>query len=64
VSAYFAGVLIGAFFMSGSQTLEYTVTFWGALHVTGGILALAVTLPLILSLERAKVRRIFADDRE
>jgi len=63
VSAYFAGVLIGAFFMSGSQTLEYTITFWGGLHVLGGILALAVTLPLILSLERANVRRLLSDDR-
>lgn len=64
VSAYFAGVLIGVFFPSQGQTLQYTLTFWGALHAVGGVFALVVTLPVILSLERANVRRILVHGQQ
>jgi hypothetical protein len=59
-SAYVAGVLIGVFFTSG-ETLQWALTVWGGWHVVGGAMAAAVTLPLILSLEKANVRRIKGD---
>jgi integral membrane sensor domain MASE1 len=60
VSAYFAGVLIGAFFTPG-QTFQWALTIWGGWHVIGGILAVVVTLPIILLLERAHVRKLKGD---
>jgi hypothetical protein len=61
VSAYFAGVVIGVFFMNGpvtSGTLEWALFFWGGLHLIGGIISIALTLPVIAVLERAGVRKI------
>ena len=60
LSAYFAGVLIGVFFSPG-QTLLWAVTFWGGWHTVGGVLSLAITLPTILALEKANVRKIKGD---
>jgi hypothetical protein len=55
-SAYFAGVVIGVFAMNGS--FQWALTFWGVWHLVGGIVSVAVTLPLIAILEKANVRRI------
>lgn len=56
-SAYFAGVIIGVFFVPNG-TLEWALTVWGAWHLVGGIISVALTLPLIGILEKANVRRI------
>lgn len=59
LSAYLAGVLIGVFFMgNGSQ---WALTVWGGWHLIGGILTVAITLPIILALEKANVRKIKGD---
>jgi hypothetical protein len=60
VSAYIAGVLIGLLF-TPNQTLQWALTFWGGWHLIGGILTLAITLPIILTLEKANVRKIKGD---
>ena len=56
ISAYFAGVVIGIFLMN--QTVEWTLTFWGGWHLIGGIMSIAVTLPLMGILEKADVRKV------
>jgi hypothetical protein len=56
VSAYFAGVLIGVLFMS--RSLDWALTFWGVWHLIGGIISIAITLPVIGILERANVRKM------
>ncbi|MEM3627887.1 MAG: hypothetical protein QXJ11_06345 [Candidatus Bathyarchaeia archaeon] len=61
ISAYFAGAIIGIFFSNKTlewATIEWALTFWGALHLLGGILSLAITLPVIGALEKANIRRI------
>ena len=56
ISAYVAGVLIGALFMSNG--VQWALTIWGGWHLVGGIVATAVTLPIIAALEKANVRRL------
>ncbi|MEM2387056.1 MAG: hypothetical protein QXO50_03465 [Candidatus Bathyarchaeia archaeon] len=56
VSAYFAGVIIGAIFMS--MTLERALTLWGIWHLVGGLIGLAAAIPVIGALERAGVKGI------
>ena len=61
ISAYFAGIVIGIFFMGKTldwATLELALTFWGGWHLVGGIMSIAITLPIIGILEKANVRRI------
>jgi hypothetical protein len=60
LSAYVAGVVIGVFF-TPNQTLQWALTVWGGWHVIGGIVAIAITFPVILSLEKANVRKIKGD---
>ena len=60
ISAYLAGVVIGVFFTPG-QTLLWALTVWGGWHVVGGILAIAITFPVIALLEKANVRKIKGD---
>ena len=60
VSAYFAGVLIGMLFTS-NQTLQWALTFWGGWHLVGGVMTVAITLPIILSLEKTNVRKLKGD---
>lgn len=57
ISAYIAGALIGIFFTPGS-TLQWALTFWGGWHVIGGILSLAITFPIVISLDRTNVRAL------
>jgi predicted membrane protein len=59
LSAYCAGVIIGVFFTP--NTFLWALTFWGVWHLVGGIVTLTITLPIIISLERAGVRR-FKDE--
>jgi len=59
LSAYLAGVLIIIFFQGGG--LQYALTFWGVWTLIGGILALVITLPIIIALEKANVRKIIGD---
>lgn len=61
ISAYFAGVVIGIFFSNKAlnwATMEWALTFWGILHLLGGILSLTITLPVVGALEKANVRGI------
>ncbi|MGD0160015.1 MAG: hypothetical protein ABSB89_06930 [Candidatus Bathyarchaeia archaeon] len=59
VSSYLAGVLIIIFFMGGG--LLYGLTFWGVWTLIGGTLALVITMPIIIALEKANVRKIKGD---
>lgn len=56
VSAYFAGVIIGLLFMGNG--IQWALTVWGGWHLIGGILAVAITLPIIVLLEKANVRKL------
>jgi len=56
VSAYSAGVVIGVFFMN--RPFDWVLTVWGGWHIVGGIITLAVTVPVKGALEKANVRRI------
>ena len=63
ISAYFAGVITGTFFMNkplNQATLEWALTLWGGWHLIGGIMSIAITLPIIGILEKASVRRIIS----
>lgn len=56
VSAYFAGVTIGVFFMYGS--LDWALTVWGGWHLFGGVISILAALPIIGILEKTNVRKI------
>ena len=61
VSAYFAGVIIGIFFMNKpltAETMQWALTFWGGWHLIGGIIGIIVAFPIIGILEKANVKRI------
>ena len=61
LSAYFAGVVIGVFFMGKPldlTTLQWALTFWGGWHLVGGIISIAIAFPVIGALEKAKVKGI------
>jgi len=60
LSAYLAGVVIGVFFTPG-QTLRWALTVWGGWHAIGGIVAIAITFPVIIMLEKANVRKIIRE---
>jgi hypothetical protein len=59
LSAYIAGVVIGLLFMGLGPLLA--LTFWGVWHAIGGIMAVAITFPIIVLLEKADVRKIKGD---
>jgi hypothetical protein len=59
VSAYVAGVVIGLIFMG--LGVELALTFWGTWHAIGGVLAIAMTFPVIALLEKANVRVTLVD---
>ncbi len=56
VSAYFAGVVIGLFFMARSA--EWVLTIWSGWHLVGGIISVVVAIPVVSVLEKAKFVRI------
>ncbi len=56
VSSYFAGVLNGVFILN--QQLIFAVTFWAGWTIVGGIIGVAVALPIIGVLERANVKKL------
>lgn len=56
VSAYLAGVIIGAIIMG--RSLYWALTFWGPWHLVGGIMGLAIAFPVIGALEKANVKGI------
>jgi hypothetical protein len=37
-------------------TLEWALTFWGGWHLTGGIISIAITMPIIGIIEKGNVR--------
>ena len=55
-SGYFAGATIGVFFMGNG--VQWALTIWGGWHMVGGILATAITLPIIAALERSGARKL------
>lgn len=60
-SAYVAGAIIGTFFMGRTltgPTLQWALSFWGGWHLVGGIITIVITLPVIIALEKANVRKI------
>ena len=56
LAAYVAGVIIGILFMGNG--LQWALTVWGGWHLIGGILTVVITLPIIIGLEKANVRRL------
>ena len=56
LSAYVAGIAIGILFMGNG--VQWALTIWGGWHLVGGIVAAAITLPIIAGLEKANVRKI------
>jgi hypothetical protein len=59
VSSYFAGVLNGIVILN--QTPIFAVTVWAAWTTTGGIIGLAIALPIIAALEKANVKKVKTD---
>jgi hypothetical protein len=55
-SAYVAGVIIGVLFTSNG--IQWALTIWGGWHLVGGILTIAITVPIIAGLEKANVRKL------
>jgi hypothetical protein len=56
LAAYVAGVIIGILFMGNG--LQWALSVWGGWHLIGGILTVVITLPIIIGLEKANVRRL------
>lgn len=56
LSAYVGGVLIGILFMGNG--IIFALTVWGGWHLVGGIIAAAITLPIIVGLEKANIRKL------
>jgi MFS family permease len=55
VSAYFAGVIIGLFFMARSA--DWVLTIWCGWHLVGGIISVVVAIPVVSVLEKANLVR-------
>src|SRR4030043_2280471 len=55
VSAYFAGVIIGLFFMARSA--DWGLTIWGGWHLIGGIISVVVAIPVVGVLGEANLVR-------
>jgi MFS family permease len=56
VSAYLAGVLISVFFTGNG--LESALIVWRGWHLVRGLVSIVLTLPIIVSLEKASVREV------
>lgn len=59
VCGYLAGVIDAVFFIPNSSA-AFALTFWGAWTMLGGIIGLAITLPIIAALEKANVKKVQA----
>ncbi len=59
VSSYFAGVLNGILILN--QAPVFALTFWAGWTIVGGIIGLAIALPIIAVLEKANVKKVKAD---
>jgi hypothetical protein len=57
ICAYFAGFINGIFIIP-NLPIQYTTTIWGIWNIFGGIIGLAITLPIIGALEKANVKKI------
>jgi hypothetical protein len=58
--SYLAGVINGVFIL-GLQPFLFVVTIWGGWNIVGGVIGLAVALPVIAGLERANVKKVKID---
>lgn len=56
ISAYMAGFVIGAFIMMGG--VVWALTVWGPMHAAGGLLSIIVSYPILVALEKSKVKKI------
>jgi hypothetical protein len=56
ICAYFAGVINGIFILN--QTPVFAVTIWGSWTIVGGIISVAITLPIIGALEKAHIKKV------
>jgi hypothetical protein len=59
ICSYLAGVINGVFILN--LNLFFTLSFWGAWNIVGGIIGLAIALPIIAALERANVKKVKID---
>lgn len=55
LSAYFAGLINGLFILN--QSVQFATTIWGGWSIAGGVISLAITLPIIAAIEKAHVKR-------
>lgn len=53
----FTFLVIGIFFMS--RPVEWSISYWGMWHLTGGTVTLTVTVPLIFVLEKTDLRKMW-----
>ncbi len=59
MSSYFAGVLNGILILN--QTPLFAVTVWAGWTIFGGVVGLAIALPIVAALEKANVKKVKAD---
>ena len=57
--SYFAGIVNGILILN--QPVLFAATLWAGWTVAGGLIGLAVTLPIIAALEKADVKKVKAD---
>jgi hypothetical protein len=59
--SFLAGVINGVFVLGLPQPFLFVVAIWGGWNIVGGIIGLAVALPVIAGLERANVKKVKID---
>jgi hypothetical protein len=55
-SSYFAGVVNGIFILSFTPT--FALTIWGGWNIVGGVIGVALALPIVGALEKAHVKKV------
>jgi hypothetical protein len=60
ICSYFAGVINGVLILN-LKPVQFAVTIWASWTVVGGLIGLAVTLPVIAALEKADVKKVKSD---
>ena len=60
ICSYFAGVINGVLILN-LKPVQFAVTIWAGWTVVGGLIGLAVTLPVIAALEKADVKKVKSD---